>query len=119
MLLQNIFIAVFSLSYPLRVIAFLQKKTHTDKPTVSIRFEPPSPIIENDHTNVTMHCDVVDGNPGKLLKVQWMMNDDLLAELPVCDGKEESPHTFLLLLIYIVVHASFITTRLVCVCVCQ
>lgn len=89
MLLQNIFIVV-SFFHPLHVIALLQKKTpHIDKPTVSIRFEPPSPIIENDHMNVTLHCDVVDGNPGKLLKVQWMMNDDTLAILPKCNGKED------------------------------
>lgn len=59
---------------------------YIDKPTVSIRFEPPSPIIENDRVNVTLHCDVVDGNPRKLLKVQWMINGDVLTELPECDG---------------------------------
>ena len=58
-----------------------------DKPTVSIRFEPPSSIIENDRVNVTLHCDVVDGNPRKLLKVQWMINGDVLTELPECSGK--------------------------------
>lgn len=51
-----------------------------------IRFEPPSPIIENDRVNVTLHCDVVDGNPRKLLKVQWMINGDVLTELPECNG---------------------------------
>ncbi|KAG5680757.1 hypothetical protein PVAND_010244 [Polypedilum vanderplanki] len=55
------------------------------KPTVSIRFEPPSPIIENKRENVTLHCDVIDGNPRKLLKVQWMINGDVLTELPECD----------------------------------
>ena len=57
-----------------------------DKPSVLIRFEPPSPIIENDRVNVTLHCDVVDGNPRKLLKVQWMINGDVLTELPECNG---------------------------------
>ncbi|KAL7033530.1 hypothetical protein ACKWTF_007630 [Chironomus riparius] len=55
------------------------------KPSVLIRFEPPSPIIENDRVNVTLHCDVVDGNPRKLLKVQWMINGDVLTELPECN----------------------------------
>jgi hypothetical protein len=55
-----------------------------------IRFEPPSPIIENDRVNVTLHCDVVDGNPRKLLKVQWMKNGDVLTELPECNGKKKN-----------------------------
>lgn len=59
---------------------------YKDKPSVLIRFEPPSPIIENDRVNVTLHCDVVDGNPRKLLKVQWMINGDVLTELPECNG---------------------------------
>jgi hypothetical protein len=63
-----------------------KKKKLTDKPTVLLRFEPSSTIIENDHVNVTLHCDVLDGNPRKLLKVQWMINDDILTELPECNG---------------------------------
>lgn len=63
-----------------------RRQQKIDKPTVSIRFEPPSPIIENDRVNVTLHCDVVDGNPRKLLKVQWMINGDVLTELPECNG---------------------------------
>ncbi|CRK99567.1 CLUMA_CG012880, isoform B [Clunio marinus] len=55
------------------------------KPTVTIRFEPTSPIIENDHVNVTLHCDVNDGNPRKLLKVQWMIDGMVLTELPECN----------------------------------
>lgn len=59
---------------------------YTDKPSVRIRFEPPSPIIENDHVNVTLHCDVTEGNPRKLLKVQWMIDGMVLTELPECNG---------------------------------
>lgn len=59
----------------------------TDKPTVTIRFEPTSPIIENDHVNVTLHCDVTEGNPRKLLKVQWMIDGMVLTELPECNGE--------------------------------
>lgn len=58
----------------------------TDKPSVSIRFEPTSPIIEDDHVNVTLHCDVTEGNPRKLLKVQWMIDGMVLTELPECNG---------------------------------
>lgn len=78
-----------------RAIHLGTRKKKIDKPTVSIRFEPPSPIIENDHVNVTLHCDVDDGNPRKLLKVQWMMNGDLLTELPECNGKEKNFVSFM------------------------
>lgn len=60
--------------------------SQTDKPTVTIRFEPASPIIENDHVNVTLHCDVTEGNPRKLLKVKWMIDGLVLTELPECNG---------------------------------
>mgnify|MGYP006344749589 CR=1 FL=1 len=73
----------------LRVCLATQKTYITDKPSVVIRFEPPSPIIENDHVNVTLHCDTIDGNPLQLLRVRWMMNGDKLTELPECNGKEE------------------------------
>lgn len=65
------------------------------KPTVTIRFEPNSPIIENDHVNVTLHCDVTEGNPRKLLKVQWMIDGMVLTELPECndDSFEEDDST--------------------------
>lgn len=58
----------------------------TDKPTVSIRFEPASPVIEDERVNVTLHCDVTEGNPRKLLKVQWMIDGMILTELPECNG---------------------------------
>ena len=66
----------------------------TDKPTVSIRFEPPSPIIEDDRVNVTLHCDVTEGNPRKLLKVQWMIDGMVLTELPECNGTYENHFEF-------------------------
>lgn len=53
---------------------------------MTIRFEPASPVIENDRVNVTLHCDVNDGNPRKLLKVQWMIDGMVLTELPECNG---------------------------------
>lgn len=54
------------------------------KPIVTLRLDPPSPIVENHNVNVTLNCDVQSGNPSQLLKVQWMMNGDLLKELPEC-----------------------------------
>lgn len=59
-----------------------------DKPKVAIRFDPPSPIIENQKVNVTLHCDIVDANPAKLVKVKWLMDGNLLTELPECNGKK-------------------------------
>jgi hypothetical protein len=55
---------------------------------VAIRFDPPSPIIENQKVNVTLHCDIVDANPAKLVKVKWLMDGNLLTELPECNGKK-------------------------------
>lgn len=54
------------------------------KPVVTLRLDPPSPIVEDHNVNVTLNCDVQSGNPSQLLKVQWMMNGDLLKELPEC-----------------------------------
>jgi hypothetical protein len=62
-----------------------------------------------------MHCDVEDGNPGKLLKVQWMMNGDILTELPECNGKEEVSRTPLFLNIVV----RFIYYNKTCVCVSE
>ena len=56
------------------------------QPIVTLRMDPPSPIIENHNVNVTLHCDVESGNPSTLLKVQWMVNGTLLKELPECKG---------------------------------
>lgn len=61
-------------------------RSSTDKPTVAIRFEPTSPVVEDDRVNVTLHCDVLEGNPHKLLKVQWMIDGLVLTELPECNG---------------------------------
>lgn len=86
----KIYIFIYCCSYiPSLHVCLATQKKNTDKPSVVIRFEPPSPIIENDHVNVTLHCDTIDGNPLQLLRVRWMMNGDKLTELPECNGKEE------------------------------
>lgn len=53
---------------------------------MTLRTDPPSPIIENHNINVTLNCDVQSGNPSNLLKVQWIMNGELLKELPDCQN---------------------------------
>lgn len=88
--LKNMLHIIYCCSYiPSLHVCLATQKKNTDKPSVVIRFEPPSPIIENDHVNVTLHCDTIDGNPLQLLRVRWMMNGDKLTELPECNGKEE------------------------------
>ncbi|CAO1401818.1 unnamed protein product [Diamesa tonsa] len=59
-------------------------------PIVTIRLDPPSPIVEDHNVNVTLYCDVQSGNPSKLLKVQWMANGTLLKELPECKENEDA-----------------------------
>jgi len=46
--------------------------------------DPPSPVNELDRRNVSLFCDVVDGNPEELQRVRWYLNGDLLQELPLC-----------------------------------
>ncbi|XP_059622571.1 hemicentin-2-like isoform X2 [Phlebotomus argentipes] len=57
-------------------------------PTVDLAMDPASPIIENNASNVTLYCNVVQGNPAQLLKVRWFLDGQLLKELPECVGNE-------------------------------
>lgn len=57
-------------------------------PTVEITMEPDSPLIENNESNVTLYCSVVQGNPSTLLKVRWFLDGQLLKELPECEQDE-------------------------------
>uniref|UniRef100_A0A336K1W8 CSON005257 protein n=1 Tax=Culicoides sonorensis TaxID=179676 RepID=A0A336K1W8_CULSO len=54
-------------------------------PTVEIDMEPDSPLIENNESNVTLYCNVLQGNPLALLKVRWFLDGQLLKELPECE----------------------------------
>merc|ERR1719270_121329 len=54
-------------------------------PVVSIRMEPKMPVNELAKTNVTLFCDILEGNPPLLNSVQWFMDGDLLKQLPQCD----------------------------------
>ena len=55
-----------------------------DKPSVTLRMDPPSPISELDRRNVTLFCDIVSGYPSILTRVNWYMDGNLLKELPDC-----------------------------------
>ena len=59
------------------------------KPTVRIRMNPVSPIREGEQVNVTLLCDIVEGNPFLLTQVRWFMDNILLNELPQCNLKSE------------------------------
>jgi len=51
-------------------------------PLTQLRIEPEGPVSEEEHVNVTLFCDIVDGNPLVLTKVSWFLNGDLVRELP-------------------------------------
>jgi hypothetical protein len=53
---------------------------------VRMRMEPALPVSELDKSNVTLYCDLEDGNPPTLLAVRWFMDRDLLKQLPQCEG---------------------------------
>ncbi|TRY71608.1 hypothetical protein TCAL_03134, partial [Tigriopus californicus] len=59
----------------------------TDKPKVLLRMDPPSPVSETDRRNVTLFCDIEDGNPSELTSVRWYMNGELLQQLPICEDE--------------------------------
>lgn len=40
-------------------------------PDVRLSMEPDQPVYELDRPNVTLTCDVLDGNPGLLIGVRW------------------------------------------------
>lgn len=46
---------------------------------------PEGPVKESDESNVTLFCNILDGNPSVLTKVRWYANSTLLKELPDCD----------------------------------
>ena len=59
-----------------------------DPPVVKISIEPEGPVSEEDHVNVTLHCDLVDANPLELTRVSWYLNGDLLREIPDYECEE-------------------------------
>ncbi|XP_077283136.1 nephrin-like [Arctopsyche grandis] len=61
----------------------------TNKPEVKIWMEPPGPVIESERQNVTLHCEVVNGNPPILTRARWFLDGDLLKQLPDCNTTAE------------------------------
>lgn len=49
---------------------------------------PESPILETDHKNVTLTCEVVSGNPSILDEVIWYLDGEVLKHLPECNGTD-------------------------------
>ncbi|XP_046627501.1 uncharacterized protein LOC124308652 isoform X7 [Neodiprion virginianus] len=54
------------------------------KPVVEVSTDPPDAVNEADRLNVSLKCEVRDGNPTILTAVQWFLDGDLLKELPEC-----------------------------------
>ena len=46
-------------------------------------------MSELDRRNVTLFCDLEDGNPGVLRSVKWFMDGVLLKQLPLCNPSKQ------------------------------
>ncbi|XP_064292902.1 hemicentin-1 isoform X6 [Plodia interpunctella] len=58
------------------------------KPTVRLSMSSPSPVMEEDHKNVTLTCEVITGNPSILDEVIWYLDGEVLKHLPECNGTD-------------------------------
>ncbi|XP_060807894.1 hemicentin-1 [Amyelois transitella] len=58
------------------------------KPSVRLTMSSPSPVLEEDHKNVTLTCEVVTGNPAILDEVIWYLDGEILKHLPECNGTD-------------------------------
>ena len=43
---------------------------------------PAGPVSEEEAVNVTLHCDLVEGEPLELTTVYWFMNGEFIRQLP-------------------------------------
>lgn len=59
---------------------------HTDPPVVELLMEPNTYVVESDAVNVTLMCRVISGNPLQLTHVKWLLDGNILKELPECTG---------------------------------
>lgn len=76
----------------------IQIKYHrylSDKPTVRLAMSSPSPVLETDHKNVTLTCEVDAGNPELLDEVIWYLDGEVLKHLPECNGSIDEGKCFL------------------------
>ncbi|CAH2061674.1 unnamed protein product, partial [Iphiclides podalirius] len=60
------------------------------KPQVRLIMSPRSPILETEHRNVTLICEVVSGNPSTLDEVIWYLDNEVLKHLPECNDTNDS-----------------------------
>ncbi|XP_041986040.1 uncharacterized protein LOC121738194 isoform X2 [Aricia agestis] len=60
------------------------------KPQVRLTMSSPSPILEKEHRNVTLTCEVVSGNPAVLDEVIWYLDGEVLKHLPECNGTDDA-----------------------------
>nr|XP_032524360.1 uncharacterized protein LOC116775581 isoform X1 [Danaus plexippus plexippus]XP_032524361.1 uncharacterized protein LOC116775581 isoform X1 [Danaus plexippus plexippus] len=58
------------------------------KPQVRLTMSSPSPILEREHKNVTLTCEVVSGNPSILDEVIWFLDGEVLKHLPECNDTD-------------------------------
>lgn len=58
------------------------------RPQVSLSMDNQSPILETDHRNVTLTCEVTSGNPPILDEVIWYLDGEVLKHLPECNGTQ-------------------------------
>ncbi|XP_049546887.1 hemicentin-1 isoform X1 [Anopheles darlingi] len=57
------------------------------KPTVMLTMDPDTPVIENEQANITLLCNIVEGNPMLLTRVRWFLDGEFLKELPECEDE--------------------------------
>lgn len=53
-------------------------------PTVDVSMDPDEPVVEDDLVNVTLICNVIEGNPANLTQVRWYHEDQLIEGVPEC-----------------------------------
>lgn len=58
-------------------------------PTVELRMEPGSVLEEDSVENITLHCDLLDGNPQDLLEIEWFYNGKPLLKNGDCSEENE------------------------------
>jgi len=51
-------------------------------PSTMVRIGHEGPVSEEENTNVTLYCDILDGNPLFLTRVSWFLNGDLIKDNP-------------------------------------
>ncbi|CAH2098777.1 unnamed protein product [Euphydryas editha] len=60
------------------------------KPQVRLTMSAASPVLETEHRNVTLTCEVEFGNPPLLDEVVWYLDGELLKHLPECNGTDDT-----------------------------